>query len=70
MRRLVVVPILAIGVLLMAAASAVAFNPDTLVTVGSPSTPFAQNKQNEPAITADANSPNILVAGANDEIDM
>jgi hypothetical protein len=43
---------------------------DTLVTVGSPTTPFSQNKQNEPAITHDANAPNILVAGANDNIDM
>jgi len=43
---------------------------DTLVTVGSPTAPFSQNKQNEPAITHDANSPNILVAGANDNIDM
>ncbi len=46
-----------------------AFNPDTLVTVGSPTSPFSRNKQNEPAITVDANHPNILVAGANDEID-
>ncbi len=43
---------------------------DTLVSVGSPSGPFAQNKQNEPAIALDANHPNVLVAGANDEIDM
>jgi hypothetical protein len=47
-----------------------AFNADTLVSVGSPATPFSQNKQNEPAVAVDANHPNILVAGANDEIDM
>ena len=47
-----------------------AFNPDTRVSVGSPTTPFSQNKQNEPALAVDANHPNILVAGANDERDM
>jgi hypothetical protein len=70
MKRLVIGPILAIGMVLMTAASAAAFSPDKLVSNGSPSTPFSQNKQNEPTITADAHSPNILVAGSNDNIDM
>src|SRR3954470_9454410 len=49
--------------------AALAFNPDTNVTAGSPPSPFSQNKQNEPAIAVDAAHPNILVAGSNDEID-
>ena len=58
------------GVLALALSAAPALaQTDARVTVGSPTTPFSQNKQNEPAITADANHPNILVAGSNDEID-
>lgn len=70
MRRFVSLLLLGIAAALIAAAPAAAFNPDVLVTKGSPPTPFSQNKQNEPTITNDANHPNILVAGANDEIDM
>src|SRR6266496_406295 len=41
-----------------------------LGTGGSPVTPFSQNKQNEPAVAIDAHDPSVVVAGANDNIDM
>src|SRR3954468_4820593 len=43
---------------------------DSKVTAGSPTSPFSANKQNEPAIAIDPNHPNIVAAGANDNIDM
>jgi hypothetical protein len=70
MRKLLLVPVVAIGVIWAGASTAGAFNPDVLVSNGSPPRPFSQNKQNEPAIANDANHPTVLVAGANDEIDM
>src|SRR5437773_5569110 len=51
-------------------APAFAVSGEALVTTGSPTGPFAQNKQNEPAVAVDANHPNVLVAGANEEIDV
>jgi hypothetical protein len=58
------------ALLVIPAGSATALDPDTLVTVGSPSSPFSPNKQNEPAVAIDANHPTVLASGANDNIDM
>src|SRR6185312_16667990 len=43
---------------------------DTRVSIGSPTGPFSQNKQNEPAVAIDPSHPGVVVAGANDNIDM
>src|SRR2546425_13021007 len=57
-------------VLLIGAITASGAADPGLVTTGSPQSPFSQNKQNEPALAVDANHPNVLVAGANENIDM
>jgi len=60
----------AAGLAVMAGALPALAAGDPLVSVGSPPSPFAQNKQNEPAMAVDANNPTVLVAGSNDEIDL
>ena len=69
-RRLALVGFLSLLVAVLTAGPSWAFNPDTEVSVGSNDSVFSQNKQNEPALAVDANHPNILAAGANDNIDM
>ncbi|HET7419473.1 MAG TPA: sialidase family protein [Candidatus Dormibacteraeota bacterium] len=68
MTRLSALP-LAVAAVLIAASTVLGTGGDALVSNGSPPSPFSQNKQNEPAITNDANHPSVLVAGSNDEID-
>ncbi len=73
-RRVVVAVALALGASVGAVAAAAQPQaspaPGTLVTVGSPASPFSQNKQNEPAVAIDAHNPSVVVAGSNDNIDM
>ena len=64
--RLAVVACMLVG----SAIPAAAVSADELVTSASPPTPFPQNKQNEPGIAVDANHPDVVVAGANDERDL
>jgi hypothetical protein len=55
---------------LVGVAGATAPGSDTLVTASSPTTPFPQNKQNEPAVAVNPAVPSIVAAGVNEERDL
>lgn len=68
--RIAAAAVTALFTALLGAAVAVAAPSDVLVTTGSPTTPFSQNKQNEPAVAIDAHDTSVVAAGVNEEIDM
>jgi hypothetical protein len=71
MRKLVTLALAAALALLISSLAGGTTTGDALVnTASSGSLPFSQNKQNEPALAIDAGHPAVVVAGANEEIDM
>src|SRR5437763_1256375 len=72
MNKFLAAAVAALGALalVVGVAAATPSGSDTLVTVGSSSTPFPQNKQNEPAVAVNPIDPSIAAAGVNEERDL
>ncbi len=72
LRRQATLAVLTATAFMLPVAAYAATDPGTgsLVSSGSPITPFAQNKQNEPQIAINPITPSLQAAGSNDEIDL
>ena len=69
MRNRALLALTALAVIVIGANPSLA-QTDVKVASGSPTTPFSQNKQNEPWLAIDPSNPSVVAAGANDNIDM
>jgi hypothetical protein len=69
-RRFASIGMVAGAVALSAPSLAGATGTASLVSNGSPPSPFSQNKQNEPGLAVDEAHPQFVAAGSNDEIDL
>lgn len=69
MRHRILFVLVAAAVLVVGAVPSLA-QGDAKVAAGSPTTPFSQNKQNEPWLAIDPSNPSVIAAGANDNIDL
>ena len=70
MRRFFAATAMIVSAVALVVGVAAASPGEALITVGSPTTPFPQNKQNEPAVAVNPADPSIAAAGVNEEIDI